>query len=215
MNVEVILDGKMADLICVSHLRWTDGWQRQKQVLSRFARGGRVLFVEEPVSVPDEDEPYLDLYRETDRLTVARLVHPAPYKQILGHGHEHCVTTYVRLLCQYLMQENYDNPILWLYTPMGLEFAEAIPYQLLIYDVSERLEDLSGDYHERESVLMRHANAVFTKTTTNYEACSRRNPHTYFIPDGATWADITRQMQHIIQQRIVQIYSGDPECICQ
>jgi UDP-galactopyranose mutase len=117
----------MADLICVSHLRWTDGWQRQKQVLSRLARGGRVLFVEEPVPVLDEAEPRLDLLHETDRITIARLIHPAPYGQSLGHGNERCVATYIRLLCQYLMQERYDNPILWLYTRWGWSLQKRCP----------------------------------------------------------------------------------------
>jgi hypothetical protein len=99
---------------------------------------------------------------------------------------------------------------------MGLEFAEAMPYQLLIYEVTERHQDTPEEYHERESVLLRHANVVFAGSSGLYESCCHRNPYTYFIPDSAiqTWADITHQMQKVITERIAHIYSGDLEGVC-
>ena len=36
-------------IICLSHLRWDFVWQRPQQLLSRFARTRRVIFVEEPI----------------------------------------------------------------------------------------------------------------------------------------------------------------------
>src|SRR5712672_3489243 len=45
------------DLICLSHLRWNFVFQRPQHLMSRFARGRRVFFVEEPVY--DSSEPTL------------------------------------------------------------------------------------------------------------------------------------------------------------
>ena len=37
------------DIICFSHLRWDFVYQRPQHLLSRFAKQGRVFFVEEPI----------------------------------------------------------------------------------------------------------------------------------------------------------------------
>jgi ribonuclease BN (tRNA processing enzyme) len=37
------------DLVCFSHLRWDFVFQRPQHLLTRFARRGRVFYVEEPV----------------------------------------------------------------------------------------------------------------------------------------------------------------------
>src|SRR5688572_6618121 len=37
------------DLVCFSHLRWDFVYQRPQHLMSRFAREGRVFFVEEPI----------------------------------------------------------------------------------------------------------------------------------------------------------------------
>ena len=38
------------DLVCFSHLRWDFVYQRPQHLMSRFAREGRVFFVEEPLA---------------------------------------------------------------------------------------------------------------------------------------------------------------------
>ena len=43
------------DLIVASHLRWSFVWQRPQQLLSRLARHHRILFVEEPLAIPDTE----------------------------------------------------------------------------------------------------------------------------------------------------------------
>src|SRR5687768_8708850 len=37
------------DLLCFSHLRWDFVYQRPQHLMSRFAEGRRVLFIEEPM----------------------------------------------------------------------------------------------------------------------------------------------------------------------
>jgi hypothetical protein len=63
----------LADLVCLSHLRWDFVYQRPQHLLSRAAQTRRVFFIEEPVL--DEGSMRLDI-RETDsgvKVVVPRL----------------------------------------------------------------------------------------------------------------------------------------------
>lgn len=72
---------KHAVLICISHLRWDFVWQRPQQLLSRLAQQYHVLFVEEPVTYTEIDEPYLETYPghtpNAEPVTVIRLHYPS------------------------------------------------------------------------------------------------------------------------------------------
>ena len=43
------------DVVCFSHLRWDFVYQRPQHLMSRFARGSRVFFIEEPIHDAAED----------------------------------------------------------------------------------------------------------------------------------------------------------------
>jgi hypothetical protein len=40
---------RSTDLVCLSHLRWNFVFQRPQHLLTRFAQGQRVFFIEEPI----------------------------------------------------------------------------------------------------------------------------------------------------------------------
>src|ERR687883_631822 len=70
-NLNETLEIPNYDLVCLSHLRWDFVYQRPQHLLSRFARQGRVFFVEEPIPLPEgERDARLDLSRRTQGLTV-------------------------------------------------------------------------------------------------------------------------------------------------
>ena len=48
------------DLLCFSHLRWDFVFQRPQHLMTRFAKGRRVVFWEEPVAGTLESCPRLD-----------------------------------------------------------------------------------------------------------------------------------------------------------
>ena len=60
---------KTVDLVCLSHLRWDFVYQRPQHLMTRFARVGRVFFIEEPVFVNDQ-VAQLDLGKRGDNLFV-------------------------------------------------------------------------------------------------------------------------------------------------
>lgn len=179
----------MGDLVCISHLRWDFVWQRPQHLLSRLARQHRVLFVEEPMSTTQEAEPHLQIFpgRSVSDVTIARLMQPVDQDRWIGHGDPLTQQTYQRLLKDYLEAEEYTDPILWLYTPMALDFADVIPHRMLIVDVMDQLSAFKGapvELLEREKKLLARADKVFTGGLSLYRAKLPFNEETYLFPSG-------------------------------
>lgn len=179
----------MRDLICVSHLRWDFVWQRPQHLLSRFAQHYRVLFVEEPVTIEGEGQPLLEIFpgQHSSNVTVARLVQPVGAHQWIGHGDPRTCSAYCKLLGDYLDSQGIDAPILWLYTPMALEFTDTIKHRLLIYDVMDQLAAFKGaplELKDREQTLLKRADVVFTGGVSLFVDKQAHNPNTHLLPSG-------------------------------
>ncbi len=192
----------MGDLICFSHLRWDFVWQRPQHLLSRLAKQHRVLFVEEPISTTDAYEPRLEVIpgRSVSDVTVLRLIQPVQENRWIGHGDPLTQETYTRLLQDYLRAEGYTDPILWIYTPMALDFVDATPHRLLIADVMDQLSAFKGaptELVEREARLLTQADLVFTGGVSLYRAKLPFNRETYLFPSGV-------EIEHFAQ-------AADPE----
>ncbi len=184
----------MTDLICFSHLRWDFVWQRPQHLLARMAADYRVLFVEEPVTSTSITEPRLELKTysyPTAKVTVARLLYPVAQEHWIGHGDCRTQPVYNRLLTDYLHSEQYRDPVLWLYTPMALDFVEAIPHSLLIFDVMDQLAAFKGapaELKRREYETLRRADIVFTGGVSLYRDKLPMNPNTHLFPSGVDTA---------------------------
>lgn len=179
----------MDDIVCISHLRWDFVWQRPQQLLSRLARQHRILFIEEPITNTAITEPYLEIRpaESVPNLTVVRLIQPTAEDCWIGHGDARTQPNYSRLLQDYLQAEKYNAPVLWLYTPMGLDFVENIQHSLLVYDVMDQLAAFAGaprELLEREKQLLSQADLVFTGGVSLYRDKRPFNPATYLFPSG-------------------------------
>lgn len=179
----------MGDIICISHLRWDFVWQRPQHLLSSLSEYNRVLFVEEPVTRPGLIEPYLEVLpgHSAPDVTVLRLIQPVAKAAWVGHGDPLTQATYSRLLLDYLWQEDIPAAVLWLYTPLGLDFVKVIPHNLLIYDVLDQLaggKEASPDLMEKEEALAGQADLVFTRCTSLYHEKILLNSQTYLFPSG-------------------------------
>ncbi len=179
----------MGDIVCISHLRWDFVWQRPQHLLASLSTYGRVLFVEEPVARPGLIEPYLEVLpgHSAENVTILRLIQPAEKPVWLGHGNPLTQATYSQLLRDFLYEEGFERPVLWLYTPLGLDFAEANPHSLLVYDVLESLaasRETPPGLVEKEEGLLRQADLVLARCTSLYEEKLPYNPRTYLYPSG-------------------------------
>ncbi len=179
----------MSNLVCISHLRWDFVWQRPQQLLSRLAQQHRVLFVEEPLAATEDLAPHLEIFpgKDAPNVTVVRLVQPVQENRWIGHGDPLTQDTYTNLLIDYLMTAGYDNPILWLYTPMASNFVTEIKPRLLIVDVMDQLSAFKGappTLLMREETLLHDADIVFTGGASLYKAKLAFNSSTYLFPSG-------------------------------
>lgn len=179
----------MGDIVCISHLRWDFVWQRPQHLLANLSKYGRVLFVEEPVARPGLIEPYLEVLpgHSAEDVTIVRLIHPTSKPGWLGHGNPLTQATYSQLLRELLYEEGFSRPVLWIDTPPGLDFVEAIPHSLLVYDVLESLPvspETPPEFLAKEEKLIRQADLPLVRCTALYEEKLPFNPRTQLLPSG-------------------------------
>lgn len=202
----------MGDIVCISHLRWDFVWQRPQHLLSRLARSGRVLFVEEPVAAASNTDPYLEILSAENApgVTVIRLHYPLPEPRWIGHGDPITQPIYTRLLDEYLQSAGFgagDAPLLWLYTPMALEFTNSVRHKQLVYDVMDQLAAFKGAPPELlaiEEKLLRRADIVFTGGVSLFRAKLPYNSRTYLFPSGV-------EVEHFAQAANRQAFPLPPE----
>jgi len=175
------------DLICLSHLRWNFVCQRPQHLMSRFARAGRVFFMEEPEW---GDGPA--------RLTVEN---PAPNLWVvvphLPHGlNQEEIDDAQRALLDGLLQErSISRFVLWYYTPMAVGFARHLAPLVTIYDCMDELSAFRGAppwLREREAELLTRADLVFTGGQSLYEAKQSSHPRVYAFPSSVDAAHFAR-----------------------
>lgn len=205
----------MSDIICISHLRWDFVWQRPQQLLSRLSSTGRLFFVEEPVAPIGTGEPHLEVFpgRGGPDITIIRLIYPvekADWTEMLdavthttwlGHGDPRTQAIYRQLLLDYFQAEAsvkegvLATPVLWLYTPMALDFVEAINHRVLVYDVMDQLaafKNAPPELLQQEEKLLRKADLVFTGGVSLYQAKQPFNSNVHLFPSGVEAAHFAR-----------------------
>ena len=186
------------DVICLSHLRWDFVYQRPQHLMSRFARAGRVFFIEEPILVNDH-VAQLDLGKRGENLFVITPRLPKGLSE-----------TEINLAQQSLLDELFaeravDNYILWYYTPMALAFTHHLNPAAVVYDCMDELSAFRGAplaMREREAQLFDRADVVFTGGQSLYEAKRDRHPNVHPIPSSIDVA-------HFAQARDPQIDPAD------
>jgi glycosyltransferase involved in cell wall biosynthesis len=148
--------GSTADLVVLSHLRWTWVWQRPQHLVSRFARrraraGARTWFVEEP-ALGDVTTPRLATADVGSGVTRVWLVLPqsTPHRGHLGFD---AAPGYARMLVELLARQGVEAPEVLLYTPMALDLAESLSPSRLFYDVMDDLASFKG---APDGLLLRH-----------------------------------------------------------
>ncbi len=147
-----------AELVVLSHLRWTFVWQRPQHIISRLAMDRRTWFVEEPLAC-DVAAPRLCMENHG---SVTRVWLEVPGEGHVGFDHRGA-DTYADAV-QQLLGASRDRTV-WLYTPMALDMATALQPARLVYDVMDDLASFKGAPAElrlRHRQALRQADVVFT-----------------------------------------------------
>jgi UDP-galactopyranose mutase len=166
--------GRNADLLCFSHLRWDFVFQRPQHLMTRCARDRRVYFFEEPIY--EEGAPRLELRRSSGvTIAVPRLPH--------GLDDAAAAAAQRALLDDLLAAERIADFVAWYYTPMALSFSAHLEPLATIYDCMDELSAFQGApaaLKAREAALMQRADLMLTGGQSLYEA--KRHQHRNIHP---------------------------------
>ena len=164
-QIEGTFDGAR-DLVCFSHLRWDFVYQRPQHLMSRFAREGRVFFVEEPTFQKSQDAT---LSMRLDKSGVCVVV-----PQLSESLSPLSVTALLRRLMDRMFADRgIRECIAWYYTPMARAFTDHLDFRVVVYDCMDELALFKGaptDLRKCEAELLHAADVVFTGGVSLYEA---------------------------------------------
>jgi UDP-galactopyranose mutase len=168
-------------LICFSHLRWNFVFQRPQHLMSRFVRGHRVIYWEEPEAALAECEPALGV--RTCAETGVVVVTPSLPE---GMSEEARDATLKALLDDFLADEA-GAVVRWYYTPMMLPFSRHLDAACTIYDCMDELANFRfapAELLELERELLAIADVVFTGGYSLYEAKRGRHHNIHPFPSS-------------------------------
>jgi len=179
--------GPGGDLVCFSHLPWDFVFQRPQHLLTRAARGRRVLYWEEPAWTA-EGEQRLAVRDEPSGVRVVQPLLPSPAWEDGG------VAAQRALLDCFLAEESVADPVVWYYTPRALLFSSHLTGACTVYDCMDELSLFAGAdpaLPVLEAELLARADMVFTGGASLYEAKRNRHANVHCFPSGVDTAHFT------------------------
>jgi hypothetical protein len=190
-----------SDVVCLSHLRWDFVYQRPQHLMSRFARRGRVFFVEEPHWGEGPARLEIGERPEGVRVAVPHLPH--------GLSAEESEEAQRVLLHGLIEEQGLDDYVLWYYTPMALGHSSGLSPAAVVYDCMDELSLFRGAppaLLERESRLLALADLVFTGGQSLYEAKRDRHADVHAFPSSI-------EAEHFGRARLPQPEPADQAAI--
>ncbi len=174
-------------IVCLSHLRWSFVHQRPQHLLVRAARGGRVLFVEEPVFEAGA-VPRIELRPQPSGVVVC--------VPVLPPSAEPAAVEVLRGLLDGLLAGRPGDPlVLWYYTPMALAFTDHLAPDAVVYDCMDELSGFRGaaaGLRAMEQRLFDRADLVFAGGASLYEAKRHRHHAVHAFPSSIDAAHFAR-----------------------
>jgi glycosyltransferase involved in cell wall biosynthesis len=185
------------DLVCFSHLRWDFVFQRPQHLLTRFAAGCRVFYVEEP-EVDEGGLAELEI-RQDAGVTVVTPHLPA---RLQSEPERNAAMT--RLVDDFFVRHAVERFVLWYYTPMALAFSRHLSAQAVVFDCMDELSAFAAappELRSLETELLRRADVVFTGGQSLYEAKRSAHRNVHAVPSSVDVA-------HFAQARLA---TAEPE----
>ena len=188
-------------ILVFSHLRWNFVYQRPQQILSRLARTRPIHFVEEPKVSPgcvphwehETPEPSVNVWR------------PVMDVDDVSFGQLHR-RTLQPMLEKLAREHKLHDCIAWFYTPMAVHLAEIVRPSLVVYDCMDELSaflNAPREMIDRENLLLKQADFVFTGGPSLYRAKKDRHRNVHCFPssvDAAHFAKARHSAEEPVQQ---------------
>jgi glycosyltransferase involved in cell wall biosynthesis len=167
-------------LVVGSHLRFDGVWQRPQHIVTRLAQRVPVLFVEEPFPSRIQD----------DRIAAEAGVEVLRPRRA-AHDFEHDARTLARVR-EWVAGR---RAAVWLYTPMMLSLADALPGATIVYDCMDELSAFDfapPALRARERALTSRAALVFCGGTSLYDARRDLGAKVVLAPSGVEFEHFAR-----------------------
>ena len=152
----------LPDLVCFAHLHWDFVWQRPQHLLSRFARHGRVFYVEEAFYHTDNlVEPHIEIKERQNGLKVVVVHLPHRLRADAAAADQ----AQFEILSHYFNKQGINRYIFWYYTPMALGKSRQFHPELTVYDCMDELANFKfapPELKNLELELFTKADLVFT-----------------------------------------------------
>lgn len=166
------------DIVCFCHLRWDFVYQRPQHLMSRFAKSGRVFYIEEPVI--SEGAARFETTARDGGVTV--VVPHVPREKTAN------MAGVLRALIDRMFREHRIGAhYLWIYTPMAVEWTRHLRPSAVIYDCMDELSAFKGappGLKQNEKELLAWADIVFTGGRSLFEAKRNQHPSVYCFPSS-------------------------------
>ncbi|RYF36581.1 MAG: glycosyltransferase family 1 protein [Comamonadaceae bacterium] len=163
----------MQTLIVFCHLRWNFVYQRPQHLLSRLARNWRVVFVEEPIV--GEAEQRLETFSPAENVQVWR-----PHVSATAHGfHDDHISVLQQFVAQGIREQEIEDYWVWFYTPMAVPLMAQLEPRGIVYDCMDELtlfKNAPRQLVQRENMLLKEADLVFTGGPSLYRSKKDRHP---------------------------------------
>lgn len=175
------------DVVVFSHLRWDFVFQRPQHLMTRFARDGRVFFVEE--AMPADGAAHLEVTQHDGGLQ--RVVPRVPH----GWGEVETAEFVRHELGKLLAKNEVGDYIAWFYTPMMLDWSRDLEPAAVVYDCMDELSAFSNappSLREREAELFSISDVVFTGGHTLFDAKQKQHRNVHAFPSSIDTAHFAR-----------------------
>jgi len=174
------------DIVCFSHLRWDFVHQRPQHLLSRFATGSRVFYVEEPIFYEGVDK--IELKTPANNVWVV-----VPHLQTNA---ETCTVERQKTLLNMLFhQKSIKNYLFWYYTPLALSIGSRFRPRLVVYDCMDELSAFKfapTELKQKEKELFTKADLIFTGGRSLFEAKKNLHEAIYCFPSSIDKAHFSK-----------------------
>jgi glycosyltransferase involved in cell wall biosynthesis len=204
------------DLICIAAVDWLGIRNRSQQLMTRFSRHNRVLYVNPPVSMlAPLREPVLANKRQAwkqgpvqvdENLYVLDLPMVLPFASRLpfvNAKNQQRVGGAIRAAVRSL---GFRNPLLWTYLHTSADLIDKLEKSMVVYDCVDEHGAFPG--HDprvvaaMEDRLVRQADVVFTSARELYQKRKDRAKEIHLVPNGA-------DLEHFARARIDDLPTPD------
>lgn len=190
------------EIVCFASASYSArSWVNVQHIMTRLAKANRILYVESPGLRSFRISSGLDLSRLGSRFrrVVAGMTIPAPNLHILsvwgvpfvrrGLVERFNMWLFGRQVRRAARKLGFHRPIAWSFLPTMAGCAAALDPRLVIYhcvdDYSSNPGVDSQAIARAEGAMLRCADIVFTTSQPLYDAKSKLNAHTHYVPNVA------------------------------